>query len=239
MSLDEDLRLQVLLANVRNPNGFVISILAWSELPKFPMRWRIVRDMTSEIHVEQGEAIFVEGDWRGRLVAEHSTIVHVRGAVAGRIDLAAHSELVVAGEVRSEANLFLRGFADVFIGGDFHGTMIASRHALLAIIAGSAFGEVRLDCLNSRIRVGGLWGGAISRGDDAKMLSLEVSGFVPDARMRELASRGFLALNAAIGASDVPRGMYSNAADSRGARNKGFVHWIVQRHDPRVESSDA
>lgn len=180
-------------------------------------------DLDEPFYVDGRGNVRVVGDANADIEISGSAIVHILGDLKANLRLNGVCEVVIAGSVAPNATIECDGQLELYVGGDCAGTIAATRSAT-AIIDGDLAGNVRCGSPATTLTVtGDLAAQLIPPADQGAILTLRVDGFAPTAAMLDLASAGFTRVNATLGKSDAPQGLYPehNAAAGPVAR------WVV------------
>jgi len=181
-------------------------------------------DLDEPVYVDSKGNVRVAGDANADIEVRGDAIVHVLGDLNATLELKGVCEVVVAGRLTENATIVCDGQLDLFVGGDSLGVFGATNSATI-VIDGDASGVIQCGAPATTVTVtGDLAAELPAPKDEDAVLTLRVDGFVPTAAMLNLATAGFTRVNATLGKSNVPPGLYPENAVA-GARPT--ARWVV------------
>lgn len=156
-------------------------------------------------------------------------IIHINGALSSCVEIDGHYEIVVIGDVASNAKIKASGFSHIFVGGDFRGTLTAENTCKLWI-DGDFSGRIYTGTPKMEVHVGGNYSGRILPNPETEpaLLSLNVTGFAAEESLTWIADCCYTVFKASIGISNVPTGIHPKTGYHRQThRGNSFSHWCV------------
>ena len=180
-------------------------------------------DLDVPIYIDGRGNVRVAGDANADIEVSGSAIVHILGDLNAKLELTGVCEVVIAGSLGPKASIVCDGQLELFVAGDSAGTIQTTRSAT-CIIDGNATGLIRCGSPATRLTVTGDLSAVITPpNDEGAVLSLRVDGFAPTSTMRELGVSGFTRVNATLGRSDSPPGLYPQGQDA----TRPVARWVV------------
>lgn len=181
--------------------------------------------------------VSVDGDCSQRISAPEGGVIHVYGDLDAPIDVDGHYEIIVTGDVTSNARIEASGFCHMFIGGRFCGQLRSASSAWVWI-EDNFEGTVRTGHPSTHVFVGGDFLGRIGPFEDAALLSLTVCGFASQDSMLEIEKCGYTVFCASLGQSDAAPGLYpAEGWQKKVSGGNSFNRWGVtqRRREPAGE----
>jgi len=180
-------------------------------------------DLNDPVYVDGRGNVRVHGDVNDTIEVGPNAIVHILGDLNATLELSGVCEVVIAGSLNEDATIICDGQLELFVGGNSSGVFGATGSATI-IIDGNAAGVIQCGAPATTLTVTGNMLAQLPppRERDA-VLTLRVDGYTPSAFMRSLAAAGFTRVNATLGISDVPPGLYP--ADD--TSNRPTARWTV------------
>ncbi|MEM6507779.1 MAG: hypothetical protein AAF711_20270 [Planctomycetota bacterium] len=165
----------------------------------------------------------VLGDVNADLAIGGNSIVHILGDLNATLDLQGVCEVIIGGDLSDQATIICDGQLELFVGGDSTG-ILGSTASSTVVIDGNAGGTIQASAPATVLTItGDLLGEVLPPKNKEALLTLRVDGYVPTAKMLDFASAGFTRVNATIGLSDSPPGLYPQ--DPNAPRPK--ARWVV------------
>lgn len=179
------------------------------------------------ISVGVGKGVEIDGDCSNGVLAPNGGLVHINGNLTSELTIDGHYEIVIAGDVSSEATIRADGFCHVFVGRNFSGTLIANGSTRLWIDH-DFLGTIKTGTPNTEVHIGRNYVGRILPNFDAALLSLDIAGYASEESLTRIAGFGYTQFNASVGVSDVPPGLYPKTGYHRKtASGNSFNRWSV------------
>ncbi|MEM9348596.1 MAG: hypothetical protein AAGB26_18715 [Planctomycetota bacterium] len=176
----------------------------------------------------------VLGDVNADLAIGGNSIVHILGDLNATLDLQGVCEVVIGGNLTEKATIICDGQLELFVGGDSAG-ILGSTASSTIVIDGNASGTIQASAPATVLTItGDLLGEVLPPKNKEALLTLRVDGYVPTAKMLDFANAGFTRVNATIGLSDSPPGLYPQ--DPNAPRPK--ARWVVleqRTDDPQTQ----
>lgn len=182
-------------------------------------------DLDQPVFVDGPGNVRIAGDANADIEIRGDAIVHILGDLNRSLELEGVCEVVVAGSIGKGATLVCDGRLELYVGGDCRGILGATGGATI-VIEGDAAGVIQCGAPATTLTVMGDLRADLPapKGKDA-VLTLEVAGYTPSTKMQAIASAGFIRVNATLGESDVPPGLYPQ---HRGA-TRPTARWVVMK----------
>ena len=181
-------------------------------------------DLIDPVFVDAPGNVRVAGDANADIEVNGDAIVHILGDLNATLELKGVCELVVAGNLTENATIICDGQLNLFVGGNSNAVLGATRSATI-IIDGNANGVLQCGAPATTLTItGDLIGQIPAPSDKDAVLSLRVDGYTPTEKMLDLATAGFTRVNATLGTSNVPPGLYPQDPNA-GARPT--ARWVV------------
>ena len=184
------------------------------------------------------EAFYIDGKGNARVAGDvnkdieiaGNAIVHILGDLNATLDLTGVCEVVITGNLTKDATIICDGQLELFVGGNSAG-ILGSTGSSTIIIDGNASGTIQAGEPATTLTVTGDLSAEVPapRKKDA-VLTLRVDGYAPTAKMLDLATAGFTRVNATLGTSDAPPGLYPQGQNA----TRPTARWVVlkQREQP-------
>ena len=192
-------------------------------------------DLDDAFYVDGKGNVYVAGDVNKDIEIAGNAIVHILGDLNATLDLTGVCEVVIAGNLTPNATIICDGQLELFVGGNADG-ILGSTGTSTIIIDGNASGTIQAGEPATTLTVTGDLSADIPAPKNKEaILTLRVDGYAPTARMLDLATAGFTRVNATLGTSDAPPGLYPQDQSA----TRPTARWVVlqQRGQP-AESSD-
>lgn len=172
--------------------------------------------------------IVIEGDCIEDLVAEEGSLIHINGNLNATITLDGISDLIITGDVGSQAEIRADGICHIFIRGRFTGT-IYSVGSLKVWIESNFDGVLKTGTPSTHIYTGGNFHGDIVPVEKGALLYLTVDGFASQNSLNRIKDLNYTQFNASIGISDVAPGLYPQAEYFQRKSNRNCANrWCVR-----------
>lgn len=189
-------------------------------------------DLTEPIFVDGKGNAHIKGDVRADLEISGDAIVHILGDLDATLELKGVCEVVIAGDLTENATIICDGQLHLFVGGDSRGILGATQSATI-IIDGDAAGTLQCSAPATTLTVtGDLSADLLAPNNKDAVLTLRVDGYAPTADLLDLTHAGFTRVNATVGLSDAPPGLYPKDRQS----TRPTARWVVIeqafRNDP-------
>ena len=180
-------------------------------------------DLNEPFYIASRGNILIAGDVNADIEVAGSAIVHILGNLNAKLKLKGVSEVVIAGSVTEQGSIVCDGQVEVFIAGNSAGKLGAMRSATY-IIDGDASGIIQCSAPSTTITITGDLKAQLPapKGEEA-VLTLRIDGYTPTDAMLDLEFAGFTRVNATLGKSNVPPGMYPENAEATRPR----ARWVV------------
>lgn len=150
----------------------------------------------------------VAGDVNADIEFTGAAVVHILGDLNATLTLTGINEVVIAGNVTPQGAIQCDGQVELFVAGDFAGQLSATRSAS-AIVDGDLAGTIDAGSPSTTLTATGDYRATVTApGDEPTVLTLRVDGFAATQSMLDLSLAGFTRVNATVGRSDVPPGLY-------------------------------
>lgn len=185
-------------------------------------------DLNEAFYVATKGNVRVAGDVNKDIEIAGNCIVHILGDLDATLDLKGICEVVVAGNLTENATIICDGQLELYVGGNSEG-ILGSTASSTIVIDGSAAGTIQSGAPATTLTITGDLVGDIPppKNKDA-ILTLRVDGDTPSAKMKTIAAAGFTRVNATLGNSDVPPGLYPQGDPT--TRSK--ARWVVLEQKP-------
>ncbi len=181
-------------------------------------------DLAEPVFVDGRGNVRVRGDADADIEILGDAVVHILGDLDATLELRGTCEVVVAGRLTKNATIICDGRLDLFVGGTSDAIIGATGSATL-IIDGDAGGTLQCGAPATTLTVtGDLTAGIPAPNNKDAVLALRVDGFASTAKLLDLGSAGFTRVNATIGLSNTPAGLYPRDP-SPGVRPR--ARWVV------------
>lgn len=191
-------------------------------------------DLDEPLFIDGKASVTIAGDVNDDIDIAGNCVVHILGDLNATLDLQGICEVIVAGDLTPNATIICAGQLELFVGGDNAG-ILGSTDSSTLIIDGDAAGTLQSGAPATRLTVtGDLVAEVLPPKNKDTVLTLRVDGYASTETMLDLAAAGFTRINATIGRSDAPPGLYPQDANA----NRPATRWVVlqQRDDESSES---
>lgn len=157
--------------------------------------------------------LLIDGDSNKEIVDSKTT--HIHGNLDADVYLDDHSELIVGENVSSDTTVYVNGLSNIFIGGNFNGTLIAKSSYLLHI-AGDHHGKISTGHPSTKVIVHGDFKGTFSPLEGSGSLaSIQVYGFTSRETIESILSHKYTQISAVFHYSNIAPGIYETESKSR------------------------
>lgn len=173
----------------------------------------------------------IQGSVNADIEIAGNAIVHILGDLNATLELQGVCEVIIAGNLTQDATIICDGQLELFVAGNSSG-ILGSTASSTIVIDGNAAGTLQAGAPATTLTITGDFLGEIPPPKNKNaVLTLRIDGYTPSESMRDLAAAGFTRVNAALGTSDVPPGLYPQ--DESATRPK--ARWVVLR---QLEQTD-
>lgn len=184
-----------------------------------------VGDLDDAFYIATKGNVRVAGDVNADIEIAGNSIVHILGDLDATLDLQGICEVIIAGNLTQNATIICDGQLELFVGGNSKGILGSTQSSTL-IIDGDAAGTLQTGAPATTLTVtGDLIADVPPPKNKDTILTLRVDGYTSSAKMRSLAAAGFTRINATLGISDTPPGLYPQ--DETNTRPN--TRWVVLR----------
>lgn len=186
-------------------------------------------DLDEAFYIATKGNVRIAGDVNKDIEIAGNSIVHILGDLDATLELKGVCEVVIAGNLTQDATIICDGQLELFVGGNSAGILGSTASSTL-IIDGNASGTLQAGAPATTLTItGDLLGEIPPPKDKNAVLTLRVDGYTPTTKMRELAAAGFTRINATLGTSDTPPGLYPQGESA----TRPTARWVVlqQRGD--------
>jgi len=186
--------------------------------------WALVQseDLDDPFYIDGNGDVYVAGDVNKDIEIAGNCIVHILGDLDATLDLKGICEVVIAGDLTEDATLICDGQLELFVAGNNAG-ILGSTESSTIVIDGDAAGTLQAGAPATNLTITGSLLGDIAPPSQDAILTLRVDGYTPTQKMRELATAGFTRINATIGTSDTPPGLYPQDENA----TRPTARWVV------------
>lgn len=182
-------------------------------------------DLDEPLYIASKGNVLVQGDVNKDIEIAGNSIVHILGDLDATLDLKGICEVIIAGSLTKKATIICDGQLELYVGGNNVG-ILGSTGSSTIIIDGNAGGTIQSGAPAATLTItGDLLGDIPAPKNMDTILTLRVDGFAPTEKMLDLATAGFTRINATLGTSNVPPGLYPQ--DQNATRPK--TRWVVLR----------
>ena len=180
-------------------------------------------DLNEAFYIATKGNALIKGDVNKDIEIAGNCVVHILGDLNATLDLKGICEVVIAGNLTQDATIICDGQLELFVGGNSAGILGSTNSATL-IIDGNAAGTLQAGEPATTLTVTGDLTADIPvpKNKDA-VLTLRVDGYAPTATMLDLATAGFTRVNATLGTSDAPPGLYPQDQNA----TRPTARWVV------------
>jgi hypothetical protein len=184
-------------------------------------------DLDDAFYVAGKGNVRVAGDVNKDIEISGNSIVHILGDLNATLDLKGICEVVIAGNLTKDATIICDGQLELFVGGDSAG-ILGSTNSSTIIIDGNASGTLQAGEPATTVTItGDLTADIPAPKNKDAVLTLRVDGYAPTATMLDLATAGFTRVNATLGTSDAPPGLYPQDQNA----TRPTARWVVLRQN--------
>jgi hypothetical protein len=228
MPISTDMIVRIAYADIASHMGFPRSIDHWQNKKEHERLWKVVPSDCAAILIENGGAVVLDGNCSNALSAPEGGIIHIYGNLASTLDVSGHSEIVIIGDVLSDATIQASGICHLFTGGSFLGVFNSSGSSKIWIESNFS-GTVRTGHPSTEMYIGKDFRGSVMPGETASLLWLTVGGYASHASISAIADCGYTQFNASINRSDVAMGIYpANGHVRKSSGGNSFNRWCVR-----------
>lgn len=182
-------------------------------------------DLNDAFYIPSKANVRVAGDVNNDIEIAGNSIVHILGDLNATLDLQGVCEVIIAGNLSENATIICDGQLELFVAGNSKGILGSTGSATL-IIDGNAAGTLQTGAPATTLTItGDLLGDIPPPNNKDTILTLNVHGYAPTEKMLDLASAGFTRINATLGTSDAPPGLYPQAQSA----TRPTARWVVLR----------
>lgn len=211
MPISTETRIRVARADIMMGRAFSMSAMFWQE----------GKQVSHEVN----------GDCVEDMALGPRSQLHVDGNLAANLKIDGHHELIVQGNVAREAEISCSGTCNIFIGGNFDGTLESSESVRIWI-EGDCSGSIKTGSPSTSIRIGGDFSGTIAPMSDISLLDLTIDGFATNESLSLISNLGYAQFSGAVGRSNVEPGIYPTEGHlKRTERGNSFNRWSVESFD--------
>ena len=180
-------------------------------------------DLDQAFYIASKGNVRVAGDVNRDIEIAGNAIVHILGDLNATLDLTGVCEVVIAGNLTQDATIICDGQLELFVGGNSAG-ILGSTTSSTIIIDGNAAGTIQAGAPATTLTITGDLSADIPAPKNKEaILTLRVDGYAPTAKMLDLATAGFTRVNATLGTSDAPPGLYPQDQSA----TRPTVRWVV------------
>lgn len=216
-------------------NAFTESVTYWRLPADAEKRWSRVQSQCQPILIGEDDAILVDCDSQALISAPNGGIVHINGDLECGLETGGYHEVVIRGNVSSNATIRVDGYPHVYIGGSCSGR-IESKDGLRIWVDGDFSGSIATGNPVTQLHVKGDLTGNIEPFDEAALLYLCVEGFCASELINCISSIGYTEFNASIGVSDVDAGIYpATTRQQQVDSGNGIGRWCILSRHKRAE----
>lgn len=217
-------------------DAFYGSRAYWHTGSKRGMGWALdyQGNLNEAFYVATKGNILIQGDVNADIEIAGNAIVHILGDLNATLELKGVCEVVIAGNLTKEATIICDGQLELFIGGDSQG-ILGSTASSTIIIDGNVAGTIQASAPATTLTITGDLVGVIPAPKDKNaVLTLSIDGYAPTAKMLDLSTAGFTRVNATLGSSDAPPGLYPQDENA----TRPTARWVVleQRGDDSIKA---
>lgn len=134
--------------------------------------------------------------------------IHIRGDLTEDLVLGEHSELVIQGHVAPNAHIFVNGIADIFVGGNLDGQVLATSSLKISVL-GDITGKIETGSPGIELTVHGDFIGNINQTENVNTgLHMRVQGFISKETIRDI-TEAFFHVRGAFSHSDHASGIFA------------------------------
>ncbi len=182
-------------------------------------------DLDEAFYIATKGNVRIAGDVNADIEIAGNAIVHILGDLDATLDLQGICEVVIAGNLTKKGTIICDGQLELFVGGNSQG-ILGSTGSSTLIIDGNAAGTLQAGAPASRLTItGDLLGDIPPPNNKDTILTLRVDGYTPTTKMLDLATAGFTRINATLGTSDTPPGLYPQDESA----TRPTARWVVLR----------
>ncbi|MFK7789752.1 MAG: polymer-forming cytoskeletal protein [Phycisphaeraceae bacterium] len=165
----------------------------------------------------------ISGDVNADIEIAGNSIVHILGDLDATLDLQGICEVIIAGNLTENATIICDGQLQLFVGGNSQGILGSTKSSTI-VIDGNASGTIQSGAPATVLTVTGDLAADIPppKNKDT-ILTLRVDGYTPSAKIQALANAGFTRINATLGTSDTPPGLYPQNETT----TRPTARWVV------------
>lgn len=192
-------------------------------------------DLDDAFYIATKGNVLINGDVTADIEIAGNSIVHILGDLDATLDLQGICEVVIAGNLTKDATIICDGQLELFVAGDTAG-VFGSTASSTIVIDGDADGTIQSGAPATTLTItGSLLGTIAPPSNKDTILTLRVDGFTPSTKMKSLAAAGFTRINATLGTSDTPPGLYPQDENA----TRPTARWIVlQQRDGKPSSTE-
>jgi len=207
--------------------AFQRSVTYWNFPSETECRWLTVENQVHPMLIGQHDALVIEGDSGALLSAPDGGVLHINGDLNFDLESGAFHEIVIHGNVSSNAIIRTGGYSSIYIGGSMRGRVEVTGSSKIWI-DGNFTGSLLTGDPSTHLYIAGDLEGIIASRDDPSLLFLCVDGFASQKLISAIASIGYVIFNASVGISDVDEGIYPVGAGRRlTALGNSYSRWCV------------
>jgi hypothetical protein len=180
-------------------------------------------DLNEAFYIPTKGNVLVKGDVNKDIEIAGNCVVHILGDLDAMLDLKGICEVVIAGDLTPNATIICDGQLELFVGGNNRG-ILGSTGSSTIIIDGNAAGTIQSGAPATVLTItGDLLGDIPPPKNKDTILTLRVDGYAPTEKMLDLAAAGFTRINATLGTSNVPPGLYPQDETA----TRPTARWVV------------
>ncbi|MEO0474525.1 MAG: hypothetical protein AAF085_00960 [Planctomycetota bacterium] len=188
-------------------------------------------DLDEAFYIASKGNVRIAGDANQDIEIAGNAVVHILGDLDATLDLVGVCEVVIAGDLTENATIICDGQLELFVGGNSAG-ILGSTSSSTIVIDGNASGTIQAGEPATTLTVtGDLTADVPAPKNKEAILTLRIGGYCPTAKMLDLATAGFTRVNATLGISDAPAGLYPQGQNA----TRPVARWVVLRQVEQTE----
>ena len=186
--------------------------------------WDEPSDLNESVSLSGRGGVLIRGDCNADITASDGVVIHILGDLNATITTQSSAEIVIAGMIGPSGAIESKQQLDLFTGGAMHGRIVCGGSTLIHI-DDDAHGQITAGQPSTTIHItGDLLTQLTAAQQGESLLSLRIDGYLSAKALLDAASSGFTRVNASLGVSDVPPGVYP-AGETPGERS--VLRWVV------------
>ena len=188
-------------------------------------------DLDEAFYIASKGNVRVKGDAKKDIEIAGNAVVHILGDLDATLDLKGICEVVIAGNLTKKATIICDGQLELYVGGNSEG-ILGSTASSTIIIDGFAAGTIQSGAPATILTItGDLIGDIPPPKNKDTILTLRVDGYASTEKMLDLATAGFTRVNASLGTSDAPPGIYPQGQNA----TRPVARWVVLRQREQID----